>query len=214
MTPNYVPDTVPVRRALAHLRAVDPTLAAVVARVGPYRPRLRTDGSHAAFVARAIVYQQLSGRAAATIHGRFEQLCKPGGVSPAAIVALGDDALRGVGLSRQKIGYLRDLANRCERGDVPIDTVHQLDDSAVIETLTRVRGVGVWTAQMFLIFRLGRPDVLPALDLGIQKAMMRAYRWRSMPTTERVLRQGERWAPYRSVASWYLWRSLDAEAEI
>ena len=201
-------------KAVAQLRQIDPVLAGVIDHVGPYALKRRTEGTHFAFVARAIVYQQLSGKAAGTIHRRFQSLFEGGFPMPAQLVVLDDEALRSVGLSRQKIGYLRDLAARCDRGDVPIETVHALDDDAVIRALTAVKGVGRWTAQMFLMFRLGRLDVLPDADLGIQKAIMRAYSMRSMPSPERVLRVGAKWAPYRTVASWYLWRSLDTDAQI
>ena len=120
-----------------------------------------------------------------------------------------DELLRGVGLSRQKVSYLRDLAARVEAGDVPLSSIQELDDDAVIEALTRVKGVGRWTAQMFLMFRLGRPDVLPELDLGVRKAIQLAYRTRALPSTERVHKIGKRWAPYRTTASWYLWRAVD-----
>jgi len=202
------------RKAVAHLAHIDPVLAGVIERVGPYRLKRRSEGSHFAFVARAIVYQQLSTKAAATIHGRFQSLFANGLATPAALVALADDALRGVGMSRQKIGYLRDLAARSHAGEIPIETVHAFEDAAVIDALTKVKGVGRWTAQMFLMFRLGRLDVLPELDLGIQKAIMRAYRLRTMPSPERVMKVGAKWAPYRTVASWYLWRSLDTDAQM
>jgi 3-methyladenine DNA glycosylase/8-oxoguanine DNA glycosylase len=120
-----------------------------------------------------------------------------------------DERLRGVGLSRQKLSYLKDLASRVASSELPIESLHELPDRDVIETLVRVKGVGRWTAQMFLMFRLGRPDVLPDLDLGIQNAVQRAYRLRKRPTPERVLKLGAAWAPYRTVASWYLWRSLE-----
>ena len=120
-----------------------------------------------------------------------------------------EDALRAAGLSRQKIGYLRDLAARVDAGDVPLDAVDALDDDALVAALTRVKGVGRWTAQMFLMFRLGRPDVLPDLDLGVQKAIQLAYGRRDAPKPADVLRIGAPWAPYRTVASWYLWRFLD-----
>jgi 3-methyladenine DNA glycosylase/8-oxoguanine DNA glycosylase len=202
------------RAAITHLQRIDPILAGVIEQVGPYRLKLRTEGTHFAFVARAIVYQQLSGKAAATIHTRFQSLFTSGHPEPRSLLAVSDDALRGAGLSRQKIGYLRDLAARCDRGEIPIESVQKLSDDEVIAALTAIKGVGKWTAQMFLIFRLGRPDVLPDGDLGIQKAIMRAYRMRKMPSPERVRKVGARWAPYRSVASWYLWRSLDTEAAI
>jgi DNA-3-methyladenine glycosylase II len=190
------------------LRSADPVLADLIARVGPFRPRPVGDGTHLDAIARAIVYQQLSGKAAATILGRFHALW---GRPPTAAELRGvaDEQLRAAGLSRQKIGYLRDLAERASSGDLPVDTLHDLDDAAVIERLTRVKGVGLWTAQMFLMFRLARPDVLPDGDLGIQKAIRAAYRLRKLPSPSRIQQIGARWRPYRSIACWYLWRSLD-----
>jgi 3-methyladenine DNA glycosylase/8-oxoguanine DNA glycosylase len=201
-----MPDT---RRAVAHLKRADPTLAAVIARVGPCRFAARAEGTHFEAVARAIVYQQLSGKAAGTIHGRFHALYGGRAPTPAELLATPDEALRGAGLSRQKLGYLRDLAARVDAGDVPLDHIDRLGDDDVVAALTRVKGVGRWTAQMFLMFRLGRPDVLPELDLGVQKAIQLAYRRRAMPRPADVLRIGAPWAPYRTVASWYLWRFLD-----
>ncbi len=198
------------RSAVIHLKSVDPVLARVIADVGPCRYTTRSEGTHFDAVVRSIVYQQLAGAAAATIHRRLVALYgKP--PTPAQILATSDEALRGVGLSRQKLGYLKDLAARCTAGDVPIDTLHELPDADVIAALTRVKGVGTWTAQMFLMFRLGRPDVLPALDLGIQIAVAKAYRLRKRPDPKRVAKIGARWTPYATIASWYLWRSLDAK---
>jgi len=201
-----MPDT---RRAVAHLKRADPVLARVIARVGPCRFEPRAEGTHFEAVARAIVYQQLSGKAAGTIHARFHALYGGRAPEPAELLATGDEALRSAGLSRQKIGYLRDLAARVDAGDLPLDRVDALGDDDLIAALTRVKGVGRWTAQMFLMFRLGRPDVLPDLDLGVQKAIQLAYGRRAMPKPADVLRIGAPWAPYRTVASWYLWRFLD-----
>ena len=184
-------------------------MAGVMERVGPCRFRVSDGGSHFDAVVRSIVYQQLSGSAAATIHGRLLALYGGTAPEPALLLATSDDLLRGVGLSRQKISYLRDLAARVESGDVPVQSLHELDDDAIIDALTRIKGVGRWTAQMFLMFRLGRPDVLPELDLGVRKAIQLAYRTRGLPSTERVHKIGKRWAPYRTIASWYLWASLD-----
>ena len=155
------------------------------------------------------MYQQLSGKAAATIHGRVLDLFGGRAPTPEELATASEASLRAAGLSRQKLMYLKDLASRVASGEVPIETLHELPDEAVIDALVRVKGVGRWTAQMFLMFRLGRPDVLPELDLGIQNAIRRAYRLRSRPTPERVAKIGAPWAPYRTVASWYLWRSLD-----
>ena len=128
---------------------------------------------------------------------------------PHELATTADDRLRAAGLSRQKLSYLKDLASRVVENDVPIETLHELPDDVVIESLVRVKGVGRWTAQMFLMFRLGRPDVLPELDLGIQKAIQRAYGLRKRPLPARVIKIGAPWTPYRTVASWYLWRSLE-----
>ena len=197
------------RKAINHLKRADPVLARVIERVGPCRYTVRADGTHFDAVVRAIVYQQLSGSAAFTIHSRL--LGRFGGVTPQPQVLLDtpDSELRALGLSRQKTGYLKDLSRRVACGEVPLSTLHDLDDDAIITALTTVKGVGVWTAQMFLMFRLGRPDVLPDLDLGIRKAIQRAYRTRGLPTSERVQRIGAPWSPFSSVACWYLWRSLE-----
>ncbi len=169
--------------------------------------------AHFTAITRSIVFQQLSGKAASTIYGRFAALFEADTPVAHKLLELPDEQLRGVGLSRQKIGYLRDLSARVQNGEVPIDSLHELSDDEIIAALTSVKGIGRWTAQMFLMFRLGRPDVLPDLDLGIQKGIQRAYRMRKLPTPKRVVEVGAKWAPYRTIASWYLWRSLDASAE-
>ena len=202
------------RPALLHLTRCDPTMAGIIERVGSCGFAPRTEGTHFEALLRSIVYQQLSGRAAATIHGRFVALYPRRSPTPQRVLATSDEMLRSVGLSRQKIGYMRDLAARVAAREVPVRTLHTLEDEALIEALVRVKGIGRWTAQMFLMFRLGRPDVLPELDLGIQNAIHRAYRRRKRPTPRDVLRIGAPWAPYRSIASWYLWRSLDSPVEI
>lgn len=197
------------RRGVAHLKRADPRLAAVIAHVGPCRFVPRAEGTHFEAVARAIVYQQLSGKAAGTIHGRFHALYGGRAPEPDELLGTGDEALRGAGLSRQKIGYLRDLASRVAAGDVPLATIHALNDAEVLAALTRVKGVGRWTAQIFLMFRLGRPDVMPELDLGVQKGIQLAYERTSLPKPVEVARLAERWAPWRTVAAWYLWRYVD-----
>jgi DNA-3-methyladenine glycosylase II len=167
------------------------------------------DGEHLHALLRAIVYQQLSGKAAATIHGRVMALY--GDTPPAAeqILATPDQSFRAAGLSRQKVSYLRDLAQKTADGLLPLHNVYEMDDAAVERALTSVKGVGRWTAQMFLMFRLGRPDVLPDGDLGIRKAVQKAYKLRSLPSPERVRKIGRPWSPYSSVASWYLWKLVD-----
>jgi DNA-3-methyladenine glycosylase II len=197
------------RAGLAHLRRVDPVLAGVIRRVGPYRPRMRRGRSHFHDLVRSIVYQQLSGKAAGTIHARVVALFPRQHVDAERLLTLPDELLRGAGLSRQKVGYLRDLAHKVRAGAVPLDRVGRMSDEAIIAHLVQVKGVGRWTAQMFLMFRLGRPDVLPELDLGIQNAVHRAYGLRHRPGPADVRRIGAPWSPYSSMASWYLWRSLE-----
>src|SRR6476659_10031166 len=197
------------RKAVAHLRKIDQDLAKVIDKIGPYRGWPASNGTHFDAVCRSIVFQQLSGKAAGTIHGRFQDLYGGRTPLPAELVDTSDEKLRGIGLSRQKSAYLKDLAARVVAGDLPVDTLHELTDDEIITALTQVKGIGRWTAQMFLMFRLGRPDVLPDLDLGIQKGIQRAYKLRKLPSPERVKKIGAKWAPYRTVASWYLWRLVD-----
>jgi DNA-3-methyladenine glycosylase II len=155
----------------------------------------------------AIVAQQLSTKAAATIEARFAGLY--GGVpTPEKVAATSDEQLRAVGLSGQKTGYIRDLCRRISDGSLPLDALDSMPDEEIVQALTQVKGIGRWTAEMFLMFRLHRPDVLPVGDLGIVKAVQRAYRLRKVPTPERLTRIGEAWRPYRSIACWYLWASL------
>ena len=201
----------PYDDAIAHLQAVDPVMHAVVDVVGPCAFAHRAGGTHFEAVARSIVYQQLSGKAAGTIHRRFHALYGDRAPAPAELLATSDEQLRAAGLSRQKIGYLRDLAARVASGDVPLDAIDALDDDAAIAALSRVKGVGRWTAQIFLMFRLGRPDVLPELDLGIQRGVQLAYGLPALATPREVQAIGAPWAPWRTVASWYLWRFVDEQ---
>jgi DNA-3-methyladenine glycosylase II len=198
-----------IEEAIAHLKRVDPKLGDVIDRVGKRPPGPRTEGTHLGAIARAIVFQQLSGKAAGTIHGRFEQLF--GGRAPTAEELLGtsDEKLRSVGLSRGKALYLKDLAARAASGALPVDRLHELPDEELLETLTAVKGIGRWTAQMVLLFRLGRLNVWPDLDLGVRKAIQRVYNLRRLPTPEQVQSRGSAWSPFASVAAWYLWRSLE-----
>ncbi len=184
-------------------------LGSIIERVGPCRLEARRAGTHYEALVRSIVFQQLSGKAASTIHNRFRALYPRGRPRAELVLATDDVALRAAGLSRQKIGYLRDLSARVADRSLPLAHLGRLPDDAIIEHLVRVKGIGRWTVQMFLMFRLGRPDVLPELDLGVQNAIQRAYGLRTRPTPKDVLRIGERWRPYASVASWYLWRSLE-----
>lgn len=171
--------------------------------------QLRTEGTHFEALTRSIVFQQLSGKAAGTILTRFNALYPKNAPTPEAVLDTADETLRAVGLSRQKIAYMRDLAAKVVSGELPLDEVESMEDDDLIAHLVQVKGIGRWTAQMFLMFRLGRRDVLPELDLGIQNAIQRAYRKRKRPTPRDVKKIGAKWSPHSSVASWYLWRSLD-----
>ena len=187
----------------------DPVLRAVIKRIGPCGLADRQRKDHLSALIGAIVSQQLSTKAAATIYGRFVALFPDASIpNAAAIAALDDGQLRGVGFSGQKIAYLRDLTARIADGRLELDELDRLPDDQVIERLTAVKGFGRWTAEMFLMFRLHRPDVLPADDLGIVKAVQNVYRLRKRPNAKRILKMGEAWRPYRSVASWYLWQTL------
>jgi DNA-3-methyladenine glycosylase II len=199
-------------RARRTLMRRDPILGTVIKKIGACGMADRQRKDHLTALVGSIVSQQLSTKAAATIFARFVALF-PDHHFPdaAAIDAVDDAALRSVGLSGQKIGYLRDLCARIRDGRLQLDELETLGDEVVIERLTAVKGFGRWTAEMFLMFRLHRPDVLPAGDLGIVNAVQQIYRLRKRPTPERVLQIGQAWKPYRSVASWYLWQTLRNE---
>ena len=187
----------------------DPILGAAIKRIGPCGMAARQRKDHLTALVGAIVSQQLSTKAAATIFERFLALNPDGEpLNPAHINALSDAALRAVGLSGQKVGYLRDLCARILDGRLQLDDLEALPDEAVVERLVAVKGFGRWTAEMFLMFRLHRPDVLPVGDLGIVKAAQKLYRLRKPPAPKRLLQIGEAWRPYRSVACWYLWQTL------
>jgi DNA-3-methyladenine glycosylase II len=195
-------------RARRLLMRRDPVLALTIRRIGAcgMASRLLTD--HLTTLVRAIVGQQLSSKAAATIFGRLRALFPDGQITVDGLRALDDAALRGVGLSSQKLAYLRDLSARIADGRLLLGELDELSDEQVIERLTAVKGFGRWTAEMFLMFRLQRPDVLPVGDLGICTAVQRIYRLRQRPKPKRLIRIGEAWRPYRSIACWYLWESL------
>ena len=197
------------RPAIEHLRRTDPKLAKIIDEIGDCEMTPRTEGTHFDALVRAIVYQQLSGKAAATIHGRFMGLYGGRAPLPEEVLATSDEQLRSVGLSRQKIASIKDLSSKIVSGEVEIDKLDAMTDDEIIASLVRVRGIGRWSAQMFLMFRLGRPNVLPDLDLGVQKGVQHTYRLPTLPTPKDVLRIGERWAPFASVASWYMWRMLE-----
>jgi methylated-DNA-[protein]-cysteine S-methyltransferase len=198
------------KRAVTQLRAADPTLARVIDRVGPFALELKKTSTMFAMLAEAIVYQQLNGRAAATIYGRVCALFPRAqqGPTPQHVLRASDEKLRGAGLSQAKLLALRDLARRSAAGEIPsLAEARDMEDSAILERLTAVRGIGRWTVEMLLIFRLARPDVLPVDDFGIRNGYAVAYRKRALPKPKELARIGERWAPYRTVASWYLWQA-------
>jgi DNA-3-methyladenine glycosylase II len=197
------------RTSVRYLKRVDPVLAQVIEAVGPCRLQMRAEGTHFQALVRSIVFQQLSGKAAGTILSRFNALYPTGAPTPEQVLATKEDVMRSAGLSRQKIGYLRDLAAKVVSDELPLHEVESMSDDDLIDHLVQVKGIGRWTAQMFLMFRLGRLDVLPELDLGIQNAIKRAYRKRKRPTPKDVKKIGAKWSPHSTVACWYLWRSLD-----
>jgi DNA-3-methyladenine glycosylase II len=200
-----------MKDAILHLKRRDPVLSEIIDRVGDYRIQFR-DPVFATLV-RSIVYQQLSGRVAAVIFGRLSNAVG-GQITPAAILKLRPSRMRTLGLSTQKTAYIRDLARHTRDGKVVFEDLPGLSDSEVIERLTIVKGIGVWTAHMFLMFALERTDVLPTGDLGIRQAMQKAYGLAGMPKPDEMERIASLWRPYCTIASWYLWRSLDAPAVI
>ena len=187
----------------------DPRLAPVLKR---YRQRNLCDAPVVdpfPALVRTITSQQISTKAAATIHGRLVALMPGGVATPEGLLGLTDDQLRQAGLSRQKTAYLRDLATKVVSGELPVDALDAMTDDEVIDAIVKVKGLGRWSAEMFLMFRLRRPDVLPVDDLGIVTAIQRLYNLRKKPKADRIRKIGEAWRPYRTVACWYLWRSLE-----
>jgi DNA-3-methyladenine glycosylase II len=195
-----------MRKAVTHLRKSDPVLRAIIERVGPCR--MEFGPAEFCSLAEAIVYQQLNGKAAVVIFNRFAALAgEP--LTPEGILKLTDAQLRGAGLSKQKSSYLKDLAAKTASGDLDFTKLADLSDDEVIKHLTQVKGIGVWTAHMFLMFSLRRPNVLPTGDYGVQVAMKKHYKKRKLPKPKDMEKIARAWAPYRSVACWYMWRSLD-----
>lgn len=195
-----------MRKAINHLKKSDPVLRAIIERVGPCRMEFGEPVFHS--LAEAIVYQQLNGKAAVTIFNRFTALAgEP--VTPEGILKLTPENMRAVGLSKQKSSYLFDMAERAIRGELDFTRLPGLTDEEVIKHLTQVKGVGVWTAHMFLMFTLKRPNVLPTGDFGVQMAIKKHYGKRKLPKPLQMEKIAKPWEPYRSIACWYLWRSLD-----
>lgn len=192
----------------------DPVLAPIIRR---YRDRSPLDAPIVdpfSALVRTITAQQISTKAAATIHGRLVALMPRSVATPEALIALTDEQLRQAGLSRQKSAYLRDLGAKVTSGELPIHSLHDLTDEEVIDAIVKVKGLGRWSAEMFLMFRLRRPDVLPVDDLGIVNAIQRLYGLRKRPKPDRIRKIGEAWRPYRTVACWFLWRSLENTPDV
>jgi len=220
-----------MRKAILHLKQCDPVLRAVIERIGPCRMAYSEPVFHS--LAEAIVYQQLNGKAAETIFKRFTVLSGDP-ITAQGILKLTPDKMRSVGLSKQKSAYLIDMAERAQRGELDFSRLPEMSDKEVIEHLTQVKGVGVWTAHMFLMFTLRRPNILPVGDFGVRMAIYRHYLDRrarqgvakngagkrkgkvkkieiKLPTPEQMEKIAKRWEPYRSIACWYLWQSLDVK---
>lgn len=196
------------QQEINHLKQADPTLGQWIERCGPCT--LAPDGAHPfAALCESILYQQLSGKAAATIVSRFKALYGGAFPDPSQILKTQDEALRGVGISRGKLLALQDLARKAQDGTVDFEALLKMDDEAVIRHLVQVRGIGRWTAEMLLIFNLGRLDVFPALDLGIQKGVQKLYGYKKLPAQSTLRKHAERWRPYRTLAAWYLWKQVD-----
>jgi len=193
------------------LAEADPPLGRIIEQVGGCTIRVARASTPFAALAESIAYQQITGHAASRILGRVVALYRPRRFPrPEDLLATPDDTLRAAGLSRMKVASMKDLAAKCLNGTVPpLRSLRRLEDTEIVERLTAVRGIGPWTVEMLLIFRLGRPDVLPATDYGVRKGFQATFRTRGLPTPAQIVRRGERWRPYRSVAAWYLWRAVD-----
>ena len=203
---TYDPDV-----ACSHLIQADPRLGALMSRAGPFTMRPQPTQSLFSALMRSIVYQQLTGKAAETILGRAIRACGPARFpTPRQVLAVPPERLRQAGLSTAKTAAVRDLATKTLDGTVPsLARIRRMEDEEIIQRLTQVRGIGRWTVEMLLMFRLGRPDVFPVTDLGVRKGFGLVFVRGKLPERATMLRRGERWRPYRSVASWYLWRALE-----
>ncbi len=198
-----------IRKARRHLRAADPVMKEIIDAVGPFT--LRLDSDRFGMLVRSIISQQISGSAAASICGRLRTLAGPKGLKPENLAKFSVVELRSVGLSPQKASYVTDLVRKVNDGAVNLRQIGRLSDEQVIERLVQVKGIGRWTAQMFLIFSLGRLDVFPHDDLGVRSAIRKSYDLTDLPDKKTALAVAEPWRPYASVASWYCWRSLNLE---
>jgi len=198
--------------AYRHLREADPVVGALIEAHGPYRPRPAMD--HYESLLRTILFQQLNGVAAAAIRDRWLALYGGAYPTPTALLATTDEAFRASGVSRQKAAYMRDVAQHVLAGSLELDALDALSDDEVVAQITAVKGLGEWSAHMFLMFQLGRPDVLPVGDFGVRNGMRVAYQLAAMPTPAEAREIGAHWAPYRSVASWYMWRAVETPLSI
>jgi DNA-3-methyladenine glycosylase II len=201
-----------MRKAILHLKKSDPVMRGIIERVGAYKIEHSEPGFGT--LVRSIVNQQLSGRVANVILGRLTALLPDGKITPDAILKLTPARMRKAGLSKQKAAYIRDLARKTRQGHIQFETLADLTDLEVVEHLTQVKGIGVWTAQMFLIFALKRLDILATGDLGVRAAIRKAYQLEALPLPQQVEELAVAWRPYSSVAVWYLWRSLEGPAQI
>jgi len=196
-----------MRKAILHLKKADPVLRSLIDRVGAYRIEYRNPGFET--LVRSIVYQQLSGKVAKVIFDRLAAAVPGGRLTPEGILKLTPARMRKAGLSKQKTAYIRDLARKTKRGALDFALLPGLSDEEVVAMLTQVKGIGVWTAHMFLMFALERPNVLPTGDLGIRMAIRQEYGMDELPNAKQIEERAAGWHPYCTVASWYLWRSLD-----
>jgi DNA-3-methyladenine glycosylase II len=190
-----------------HFKRADPIMATVIKRVGPFT--LRPQRDRFKLLVRSIISQQISVAAARTIRARLEAAVEPEGIRPEVIARFSVERLREAGISRQKAGYLHDLAEKCRDGTVRLARLGRMTDEQVIEELMQVKGIGRWSAQMFLIFALGRQDVFPHDDLGLRSALARLYKFEQLPDRDQCHAIGARWRPYASIGSWYCWRYLE-----
>jgi len=197
-----------MKRAVTHLKKADPVLRAIIERIGPCKMEYGPPEFHS--LAEAIIYQQLNGKAAVTIFKRFRDLAGDP-LIPAGILKLTPEQMRAVGLSKQKSSYLFDMAQRAQRGELDFSRLGDMSDDEVIKHLTQVKGVGVWTAHMFLMFTLRRPNILPVGDFGVQMAIKKHYKKRKLPKPKDMEKIARAWEPYRSIACWYLWKSIDVK---
>lgn len=201
------PSAKEIERGVKHLRKSDPVMREVIRRAGPFAMKLKRDRFQA--LVYSILGQQISGKAAAAVRQKLENLAGPEGLTPSRLSSFSLDELRSAGLSRQKASYILDLAKRVDEGALPLERLARRPDDAVIESLIEVKGIGVWTAHMFLIFSLGRLDVLPHGDYGVRSAIQKLYSLEELPDRDTCQRIAQPWRPYASIASWYCWRSLE-----